>query len=193
MERNRRRRYFINKDYQTRFIVRFAVITTAWSLAAASLFAFVVGKRLEAAMYTSHLRITSASEIILPAALYAEGIALVFYCLLLGYAILDLYKKTATPLYMLKKDILRFGNGDLMSPIQLRPQDAFQDLSSALDDMRKNVGLRFSGVKASQDALAEAVARLERSALQGEAAADHLAMVRESAARLKEAVHAFTI
>lgn len=190
--RNRRRQYFIMKDYQTRFILRFAVITMIWSAAAAFLFAWLAGKRLEETMFSSHVNVTSASQVLLPSALHAEGLALVFYSLLLTYAIHDLGKRLSAPLFMLKRDIARIGEGDLVTIVALRPEDEFQELASEVERMRRELGGKFIRIKQLHEELAVAVSELDRSFLQGRPLTVKIEELRSSAARLQEELHAFT-
>lgn len=187
---NRRRRHFINKDYQARFIARFVLVTTLWSAAAVLLFTLFAGKRLEQAMYSSHLSVSSASELLLPSASIVVGLSLLL-SLLLAYAIHDLGKKISAPLYMLKKDLARVATGDLVSPVTLRPGDEFQELAADLDGMRKELGRRFSGLKEKHEALALAVAGLDRAVLQGLPLTGHIDGIGSAAAGLKEELYAF--
>ena len=190
-KKNRRRQYFIMKDYQTRFMLRFALVTLLWSAAAAALFAWFAGQRLEEAMYSSHVNVTSATQLLLPSALHAEGLALVFFSFLLTYAIHDLGKKISVPLFMLKRDLARIAAGDLLTPVALRPEDEFQELASDVEGMRKELGLKFSRVKERHEALALAVSGLDRAFLQGKPLAEHADGIRSAAARLKEELNAF--
>lgn len=192
MGKNRRRRYFIQKDYQTRFIARFVVATTIWSAAAVSLFIWFAGRRLEEALYSSHLSVAFAGELLLPSALQAEGLALLLYSFLLAYAIHDLGKKISAPLYMLKKDIARIGAGDLVNAVSLRPDDEFQDLAADVEKMRRGLGRRFSEIKEKHEALALAVSGLDRAFLQGRPLTEHIDGVKTAAVRMKEELHAFT-
>jgi len=192
MKRNRRRQFFIHKDYQTRFIARFAVVTTLWSAAAVYLFTWFAGKRLEETMYSGHLTVASAGQLLLPSAFHAEGIALLAYSFLLAYAIHDLGKKISAPHFMLKRDIVRIGMGDLASPVALRPDDEFQDLAADMENMRKELGRRFSSIKQTHEELALAVSRLDRAFLQGRLLTAHIDEVAVKAARAKEELHAFT-
>lgn len=192
MENNRRKSHFIKKDFHARFITRFAVTTTLWSVAAVSLFAFFAGKRLEASMYSSHLSVASAGELLIPSALHAEGLALLPFAFLLAYAIHDLQKRISVPLFMLKKDIARIGAGDLVNPVSLRPEDEFQDMAADLDAMRTELGRRFSTIKEKHESLARAVSGLDRAFLLGHPLMEDLNTIRTAAARMKEELHAFT-
>ena len=189
---NRRRHYFINKDYQTRFILRFAVITTICSIASVVLFSWFAGKRLENQMYSIHLSVASADELLLPSVLAAEGIALVVYLLLLAYAVHDLGKRISAPLYMLRKDIMRISAGDLAIPVSLRPGDEFQDLAAHVDGMRKELGVRFARIKEAQQGLARSVSGMERAYLKGRPLTDHVGETRKAVERIKEAAGVFS-
>jgi methyl-accepting chemotaxis protein len=192
MGKNRRRWYFEKKYYQTRFIARFVIVTTIWSIVAASLFAYIAGKRLEATMYSSHLSVASADDLLIPSAMHAQGLALLPYVLLLAYAIHDLGKRISAPLFMLKQDITRLGSGDLVDPVTLRPEDEFQDMAADLDAMRLELSRRFSRIKEKHEELAQSVFGLDRAFLQGHPLTENIKEIRTAAARMKEELKTFT-
>ena len=189
---NRRKNFFIDKDFQSRFIVRFVFTTTLWAVAAISLFAYFAGKRLQEALYTTHLKVSSPGELLLSSSAAAQAIALVLFIVLLAYAIYALRKKLSVPLYMLKKDIARIADGDLASVVSLREEDEFQELASDMDAMRKNLGRKLGGIKEGNAALSSAIYDLQRAAAKGEVSAKQVGPLKEVAARMKEELNAFT-
>jgi methyl-accepting chemotaxis protein len=191
MVKNRRRNFFINKDFQSRFILRFAGAATIWSVAAALLFTFFAKERLRDALYSSHLTLRPAGEFLMPTALYAHGIALVLFTLILAYAIHALWKRLAAPLFMLKKDIARITSGDLVNRVLLREEDEFQELAAGADAMRSELGAKFVRIKEQHGALVRAIAGLDRAFLQGLPLNGHVAAVKETAARFHEELDVF--
>ncbi|MDH4161904.1 MAG: methyl-accepting chemotaxis protein [Nitrospirota bacterium] len=193
MRTNRRKQYFIDKSYQTRFILRFVIVTALWSAAALLLFAWIARQRIETEMYSSHLTIASSQELLLPSALYSEGIALLLYSVLLAYAIFDLGKRISAPLFMLKKDLARIGAGDLAIPVRLRPGDEFQDLAGEVDRMRAGLGSRFAEIKGAQQRLSRAVSELDLSMRQGLPLSEPIGEIRKAASAAQESLRPFTL
>jgi len=189
---NRRRNFFIHKDFQSRFILRFVSTTTLWAVAAIALFAYFSKKRLQDALYTTHFKVSSPGELLLSSTISAYTIALVLFIALLAYAISTLRKKHLTPLYMLKKDISRIAGGDLVTEVSLREEDEFQDLASDVNAMRKELCRNLVKIKEGQVALSSAISELQRAVLQEQPATDHVVSIKEAVARMKEHLNVFT-
>jgi methyl-accepting chemotaxis protein len=190
---NRRRNYFINKDFQIRFIQRFLVSTTVWAVAAAAFFAYFAKRRLQDALYSSHLTIKSTAELLGPSTLLAHAIALVLFAALLAYAIYALWKKLSVPLYMLKKDLVRIASGDLVNDVTLREEDEFQKLAAEIDEMRKELRRKLVRIKEKHADVSTAVSGLDRVLLQGQPVSNQAESIKAAAARLLEELHAFTL
>jgi methyl-accepting chemotaxis protein len=189
---NRRRNYFISKDFQSRFILRFVITTTLWAVAAIALFAYFAKQRLQDALYTTHLKASSPGELLMSSAVAAQAIALVVFVVLLVYAIYTLWKKLSVPLYMLKKDIARIAAGDLVTAVSLRDEDEFLDLASEMNTMRSELSRRLTKIKEGQAELSSAASGLQKAVLKGDPPAKHIGSLKEAIARMKEELNAFT-
>jgi methyl-accepting chemotaxis protein len=187
-----RKIYFIKKDFQTRFIVRFVVTTTIWAAAAVSLFALLGNRRLEEVLYSPHINIRTTMELLMPSALQAHVISLALFAAILVYAIYALWKRLSVPLYCLKKDLARVSAGDLGSGITLREGEEFRDLASDLDGMRSGLRQKFVRVKDAHETLSAAASDLERAVLKGRPSAQHVASLRSAVERVKEELNGFT-
>lgn len=189
---NRRRIIFINKDFQGRFVLRFVITTTLWAVAAITLFAYFAGKRLQDALYTTHLKATSPGELLLSSTVTAYAIALVLFVALLAYAVYTLRKRNMVPLYMLKKDISRIAAGDLVTPVFLREEDEFQDLATDVDAMRRELERKLAEIKEGHAAFSSAISGLQKAVLKGNPSADQVVPLKEAVTRMKEGLNAFT-
>lgn len=189
---NRRKNFFIDKDFQSRFILRFVFTTTLWAIAAIALFAYFARKRLQDALYTTHLKASSPGELLLSSTAAAQAIALLLFIVLLAYSIHALRKRLSVPLYMLKKDLARIAGGDLAAVVSLRAEDEFQDLAEDVEAMRKELGRKLINVKERHAALSAAVAGLQMAVLKGDLSAKDAGILKAAAARMKEELNAFT-
>ncbi len=86
MHKNRKI-YFINKDFQSRFILRFVAVATIWASAAIMLFVYLAGKRLDAIRYSSHLDITTIRELLLPVTVGVHAISFLVFAGILAYTV----------------------------------------------------------------------------------------------------------
>lgn len=187
-----RKIYFIKKDFQTRFIVRFVLTTTIWAAAAVSLFALLGSRRLEEVLYSPHINIRTTMELLMPSALQAHVISLALFAAILVYAIYALWKRLSVPLYCLKKDLARVSSGDLGSDITLREGEEFRDLASDLDGMRSGLRQKFVRVKDAHETLAAAASDLDRAVLKGHPSAQHVASLRSAVERMREELNGFS-
>lgn len=189
---NRRKNFFINKDFQSRFILRFVITATAWSAAAATLFALLSLRKIEEIAYSSHINIRSSVELLAPAAWVAHTAALLLFAGLLFLTIHSLWKRLSAPLYSIKKDIARVSAGDLVSVINVREGEEFQDLASEIDQMRRDLGKKFLRLKEEQAALSAAATALTRAGLKGTLSSGHVTTVQDATAKVKEVLNVFT-
>ena len=187
-----RRVYFINKDFQSRFIIRFVITTTVWALAAVALFTFIAGKRLEDVLYSPHISIQSSVELLMPSAFQAYVLSLILFTGILIFAFRALWKRLSLPLYSMKKDIARIAAGDLASGVSLREDEEFQELAFDLDGMRSRLRNKFSLLKERRAALSESVAELEKAVWKGTPSISHVAAVKKAAEQLKGDLDGFT-
>jgi methyl-accepting chemotaxis protein len=186
-----RRIYFIKKDFQTRFILRFVLSATAWAVLTVFLFVVMAEKRLEEIRYSSHILVKTTSDVLLRSALTVQAITLLVFAIMLIYAIQSLWTSLASPLYSLKKDIWRVADGDLVSSVSLREEDEFHDLALDMDKMRGDLRQRWARIKERQDLLATAASGLSKSIAKGSPSVSHASLLRENIARMKEEIHAF--
>ncbi|HAS55402.1 MAG: hypothetical protein A2X56_06010 [Nitrospirae bacterium GWC2_57_13] len=187
-----RRVYFINKDFQSRFILRFVLTTSFWALAAVALFTVIAGRRLQDVLYSPHISIQSSVELLMPSALQAHLLSFVLFGAVLFLALRALWKRLSLPLYSLKKDIARIAAGDLVSGVSLREGEEFQDLAFELDGMRNGLRSRFSLLKERRTALSEAVRELERAVWKGTPSLAQAAAVKKAAEQLRGGLDGFS-
>ena len=111
---------------------------------------------------------------------------------MLVYAIHSFWTNLASPLYSLKKDIVRVADGDLASPVALREEDEFHDLAMDIDKMRSDMRHRWARIKERQEVLASVTSDLSKSIAKGTPSVSHATLLRENIERMKEEINAFT-
>lgn len=125
---------FIDKKFQTNFILRFLGLllagTAVFNLAAY----FILNRRLEDSLYSAHMTLRSVGEILLPTLVSLSVVFLV----LLGAAVLlmTLFVShlIAGPLYAIRRYIERVGEGELDFDPRLRSKDQTTPLALALSE-----------------------------------------------------------
>ncbi len=187
-----RKIYFIKKDFQSRFIVRFVVITTVWATGAIALFALMAERKLQEVLYSPHITVSTTAELLMPSAFQAHLISLLLFTVILLYAIHALWKRLSVPLHSLKKDIVRIAGGDLVSGVALREEEEFQDLAADLDGMRGELRRKVTAMKERHEELSEAAEAIEKALIRGTLSADQVAVFREKVLWMREELHEFT-
>ena len=164
---DKRKIYFIKKDFQSRFILRFVAVAIIWAAVTIILFTYMAGKRLDAIRYSSHIDIKTMSELLMPVTFGVQMISLLVFAGILVYTINSLWKRLSPPLYSIKKDIVRIAGGDLASEVSLSKDEEFRDLAEDLDGMRRGIREKIIRLKEQQTALSAAADELVRSTLGG--------------------------
>jgi methyl-accepting chemotaxis protein len=186
-----RKIYFIKKDFQSRFILRFVAVATVWAAAAVLLFASLAKRRLEEVRYSSSIDITTTRELLLPITVGAHIVSLLIVAGILAYAIHALWRRLSAPLSTIKSGIAGIARGELAREIVLGKDEEFQDLAADLNGMRSALRDRIVRIKKQQQELAAAAAEFNRAVLEGKPPAPAAASLRIALERLREELNAF--
>ena len=187
----KRKKYFINKDFQSRFILRFAAVATLWAGATVVLFSYLAAKRLDAIRYSSQVDIKTMGDLLLPITIGTHVVSLLVFACILAYTIRSLWKRLTPPLFSIKKDIMRIAGGDLASVVSLSKDEEFEDLAADLEGMREELRKKMVKIKAGQQALSAAAAEFARAVYEGNASPAHAASLQSAAARMQEDLQGF--
>jgi len=182
---NNRKIYFIKKDFQSRFILRFVVIATVWAATTVLLFTYLAKKQLDALRYSSYIDIKTTGDLLLPITVGAHIVSLLIFAGLLAYTIHSLWEKLSLPLKKIKINISHIAVGDLTNNITLDSDEEFQDMAADLEGMRIALRARFVRIKEQQQSLTAAVAELNRSIHVGTSLVFPIASLRDAVERMK--------
>ncbi|MFH1778672.1 MAG: HAMP domain-containing protein [Candidatus Omnitrophota bacterium] len=137
--KNRRRIYFINKKFQTRFILRFCLFVIFTSAVMGGLVYILSTQTTTTSFENLRLIVKRTSDFILPTLILSSLIA----SFLVGGAciviILFVSHRIAGPLYRLEKTLNEIGKGNLWVDISLRKTDEIKALAASLNNMIRNL------------------------------------------------------
>jgi methyl-accepting chemotaxis protein len=125
----RRRHYFIKKDYQSKFILKFCLLVLGGLILATGLvFVFSYGT------VTTHfehgrLIVKNTAFAIMPAVILTNSITLIIVVLATIMVVLYISHKIAGPMFRFEKELETLATGDLTSKIFLRKADQFLKMS----------------------------------------------------------------
>jgi methyl-accepting chemotaxis protein len=188
---NNRKKYFIKKDFQSRFMLRFVAIATFWAVATAILFSYLAGKKLDDVRYSSHIDSKTISELLMPITVATQAASLLIFAGILAYTVSLLWKRLSPPLFSLKKDIARIAGGDLMSEVSLSSDEEFQDLADDLNDMRCGLQQKIVRLREQFQTLSTAADELHRSTIEGKLSLTHAAALHGAVEQMNAAANVF--
>ena len=147
----KRRQYYINKDFQTRFIIKFVLILVAGGLLTVGLTFLNTQDTLTAVYANSKLTIQNTALAIMPSVGFTTIITTLALGLVVIVVTLLVSHKIAGPMFRFEKDITRIAQGDLKSRIRIRKGDQFQELAESLNYMIQSLSNRMNAVKEISD------------------------------------------
>ena len=147
----KRRTYYIKNSAQSKFILRFVMLSLLGGAIALSSFNFLAHKKIDAILYSMRLPSISPGGLLLHEMLYTNLFVIVFILIAFAITARGLFNKIHGPLKKMTYDLSRISNGDLNTIVSLRQHDEFLDLASELSKMTAGLNQRFSKIKKLTD------------------------------------------
>jgi len=132
---HKRRQYFIKKDYQVKFILKFCIIVLVGAIISTGLLFLFSQGTLTSSFDNSRLVIRNTSFAILPAVILTNIITLVLITLSSIVVIMFISHKIAGPMFRFEKDLIAIGKGNLVKKIKLRTKDQFTEIATSMNNM----------------------------------------------------------
>ena len=140
----KRRQYFIKKQYQTRFILKFCLILVFGAIVSSSLLILFSQDTLTSSYSNSRLMVENTARAILPAVVLTNLITLVLISVAAIGVVLLISHKIAGPLFRFEKELNAIGEGDLTIRVALRKKDQLVGMAESLNAMtaklQRNLG-----------------------------------------------------
>ena len=154
---NKRKSYFIKKEFQRRFIVKFCILVILGAVLSGAIIYTMSRSTVTTTFENSRLIIKSTAEFILPAVLLSGAVVVLLVGLATVAITLIASHRIAGPIYRIKKDIQEVASGNLKKKFSLRPRDEVKDLAESLNEMTKTL-------KTDMEKVKRAVSELESTA-----------------------------
>ncbi|MCG6880458.1 MAG: hypothetical protein LJE96_15090 [Deltaproteobacteria bacterium] len=135
MPKPKRRQYFIKKDYQFKFILKFCLIVLAGSILSTGITFLLAQGTLTSSFEQGRLVIRNTADAILPTVIMTNVITLVVIAFATVVVVLFISHKIAGPLFRFEQDLEEIGRGNLKKKVRLRKKDQFTGLSNSLNNM----------------------------------------------------------
>ena len=191
----RRRNYFINRDFQVGFTIKFLIVIVVEAVLAIGLFMYLSRGTLTTGFVGSDFRIARTSEFFLPTLLVSNLIIIVITAII-GIAILIyMSHRIAGPLYRFEKILADVGRGDLTQRFKLRDNDQLSELSQSITELTTTMDTRVSDIKFRAHELSGLLREINTSSFSSQSDSkdfeDLLREVSENVQALEEVVNYF--
>ena len=155
--KNRRRNYYIDKEFQTIFILKFCALIAIGSIISGLIVYAMSRATVTTTFVDSRLTIKSTADFILPAVLLSGAVALILIGLATIVMTLFISHKIAGPLYRLDKDVQEVTSGNLRIVFRLRTGDEIKPLAESLNNMVGEIRGRITEIRNNLDSLESSV------------------------------------
>ncbi len=132
---NKRRNYFIDKKFQTNFIVKFCMLVVVTGALIMVILYALTGTTNTVSFVNSRVVVQSTADFLFPllvqtflVSTIVVGLAAIFVTLIASHRI-------AGPMYRFKKVLSSLAEGDFSVSCKIRSKDALQDMVTAFNDM----------------------------------------------------------
>ncbi len=151
----KRRTYFIEKEFQARFILKFCLLVIASGALTVWLLYFLSSRSTTVSIVDSRVVVRTTADFLLPILVQTAlvvaiiaGVAAIFITLFVSH-------KIAGPLYRFKKIIKLLGDGDFSSGFHIRHHDQLQTLAADFNDMIEKIRENLNLLKSNSSSLKE--------------------------------------
>lgn len=151
--RPKRRNYYIDKKFQTQFMVKFCLIIFIGGLLSVGLTMLVSQDTLTTNYNGSKLVIEQTSMAIMPSVITATIVTTVVISIIAIGVMIFVSHKIAGPIYRFENDLKVVAEGDLNKKFRLREGDQFSVVVSSLNDMVGSLNEKVSEVYDDLDKL----------------------------------------
>ena len=141
---NRRKNYFIERSFQTRFIIKFCMLTIIGGLLTIGLLYFLSLRSTTVAIVNSEVVVKTTADFLLPILIQTVVVVMVLVSIATIIVTLFVSHKIAGPLYRLKKGMHDLGEGNFSTEIKIRKFDQLKDVVEAFNNMAKSLKEKLS-------------------------------------------------
>jgi methyl-accepting chemotaxis protein len=147
-KRTRRRIYFIDKTFQSNFILKFCGLVVFGGLLTVGILYLWAANATTVSIVNSRVVVTTTANYILPLLIQTVFIVTIIIAIATIITTLFISHKIAGPLYRFKKIMEAMGEGDFLTQVRIRKGDQLQNLAKIFDDMISKNRTKIKALKA---------------------------------------------
>jgi len=179
----RRRNYFIGKDFQGRFILRFFLTILIGAIVFTAILSIFSAHTLTVTYEDSYLRLDRTPKALFFQIIRAYGVYIVLLGVVISVVSLFLSHRIAGPLFRLERSVEEITKGNLSFRIILRKKDELKELATLMNTMVETLSGRLKEVRRYADAVHGEMTGLSAKVTEGSTSA------KEIGERISEAVN----
>ena len=151
----KRRKYFVDKAVQGRFIAGFAIISVLGAFLSVFVFRYFARQRIEDILYSMRLPDSTMAHLFAREMWLTGIVGVVFVLVLFWWTAGKIFTRIHGPLQNLAGSVRRIAEGDLERKVILREKDEFQGFADELNDMLEVTRGRLVRIRGYADEIAE--------------------------------------
>jgi methyl-accepting chemotaxis protein len=144
----RRRNYYIDKEFQTKFIIKFWLIVAIGSLFTIAAMYWLAQSTTTVGIMDGRIAVHTTAEYLLPLMVQTVSIELLIVSIFTIIMTLFISHKIAGPLYRLKITMKALGDGNL-KPMRLRQDDQLKEVAVSYNEAIVNLNDKIRKIKDS--------------------------------------------
>ncbi|MDD5166302.1 MAG: methyl-accepting chemotaxis protein [Candidatus Omnitrophica bacterium] len=155
-----RKSYLIEKEFQTKFILKFCALVAAGGLLFIGILYLLLMQSTTVSIVDSRVAVRTTADFILPILVQTVVIVTVIVSLATIAVTLFISHKIAGPLYRFKKVLQELESGDFTSDFRLRHMDQLQELAGVFNSMVKKIREELKQLKDNSVSLKDKLEKL---------------------------------
>ena len=194
---NKRRNYFIKKEFQMKFILKFCSLICVACIMMGILIYALSTRTITTSFENLRLVAKGTSDFIFPALALSSLIAITLVSLACIFIVLFISHRIAGPLYRFEKSLEQIASGDLTVHTRLREKDEIKILAETLNEaigkLRNQIAISQQDVKQLKDQIAYVRKRLGHLGVSAKDTDEILGILENKAENLKTTLGYFKI
>ena len=145
--RNRRRNYFIDREFQTRFILKFCIPVIFTAFISAFVVYYFLSQSVTTVFENSRIIIKSGTEFIMPGLVLSTLVSVVLVGIGTMVVMLFMSHRIAGPLYKLESSLDRLATGDMSFNIYFRKWDELKRMADVFNKASLRLNTMIGDIK----------------------------------------------
>ena len=144
---NRRKNYFIKKEFQAEFILKFCALVLLTAIISAALIYLFLSHSVTTVFENSRIIIKQSTDFIMPGLILSSLVSVILVSLATIIIVLFISHRIAGPLYKVENSLEKMGKGDVSFDIYFRKGDEAKILSEVFNKSRQNLNGMIGDIK----------------------------------------------